>query len=160
MSKILAFDLATRTGWAQLDVVGVFEGWDSGVHDLLDADGAYWDERLEEFRGWATEVLSRSKPDLVVVEEPQFMKSRDAARVCYSLHHLLSDVVANHKYRQLDISPSRLKKWATGSGKAKKPAMLAAARKLTERNYAIPVRDHNEADAILLAAYGRKELGL
>lgn len=53
-------------------------------------------------------------------------------------------------------SPTTLKKFATGNGRAEKPAMLAAARELWPH---ASVRDHNASDALLLATAGAYRLG-
>ena len=55
----------------------------------------------------------------------------------------------------VEISPSSLKKYATGSGAAKKPAMIAAAAEL-----GAPGLNDDEADAFLLRHLGRDAYGL
>ena len=55
----------------------------------------------------------------------------------------------------VEIPPSSLKKYATGSGAAKKPAMQAAAAEL-----GASAANHDEADAFLLRHLGRAAYGL
>jgi Holliday junction resolvasome RuvABC endonuclease subunit len=147
VSSLLAYDLATRTGWCYQDA----EELTSGFFDLLDGGWAY---RLDHFTKVVYDQLVAWRPDAVVVEQPQFMRSRDAARVCYSLYQIVQELCAAREIPCLDAYAATIKKWATGSGKAKKPAMVAALRRLdpTWRG-----KDHNEADARLIALYCRSE---
>lgn len=155
-SNLLAFDLATRTGFAremQLWPGGM--DYASGKFDLLPKKHG-WPAQLMNWQGTMRDFLSGYPANTltVVAEEPQFMRSRDAARVCYSLWYVLQHECKSFKHKLVKVSPSTLKKWATGDGRAEKPAMVAAAQKFQPG-----VTDHNEADAVLLLAYGRS-LGL
>lgn len=51
----------------------------------------------------------------------------------------------------LECPPTKLKQFATGNGRAKKPEMVSACNKILNLN----IKDHNEADALLLSELGR-----
>lgn len=53
------------------------------------------------------------------------------------------------------VSPSALKRFATGDGRAKKPAMVAAAKRMFPE---ISVISDDHADALMLLLYARREL--
>jgi len=61
------------------------------------------------------------------------------------------------KIRIAVIAPPTLKVYVTGNGRAGKPEMLVAARKLWGDH--VLIGDHNEADAFGLAAMGAQSLG-
>ena len=54
------------------------------------------------------------------------------------------------------VHTTELKKWAAGSGRADKAAMVEACRRRSGRD----PRDDNEADAILIALWGAETLGM
>lgn len=54
----------------------------------------------------------------------------------------------------VEVGPSQLKRFATGNGSAKKPAMVARANEL-----GADTTDHNQADAFLLRHLGRMGVG-
>lgn len=55
----------------------------------------------------------------------------------------------------LEVSPTRLKKWATGKGNASKPAVVSALSHRYQREF----RSDNEADAFALAMLGLAATG-
>ncbi len=59
--------------------------------------------------------------------------------------------LGQHGYTYTDVPPASLKKWATSKGNADKGLMLATAI----RKYDYEGSSHDEADALLLAYYGR-----
>lgn len=152
----MALDLATTTGWCSHGLA-----LQSGIYKIPEK-AAYnhhknllWHERLQRFTAWFSNMAAVQDQDLVI-EKPGMFRSRDAARVCYSLHYIVKEVAKRYRIKVAEVTPGTLKKWATGNGRAEKPEMVAAACAKAGRE----VLDHNEADAILLAFYGREELGL
>jgi Holliday junction resolvasome RuvABC endonuclease subunit len=132
--RILALDMATKTGWAFWD--GRLVG--SGVVNLG-----------EENRERALYDLIRSNAtvDFVVVESPVSYKGRishgarldGAARLTCSLLGI----------GFMDVPNQVIKKHATGKGNAKKPDMIVAARE----RWGIEIIDDNHADALCLLGY-------
>lgn len=103
-------------------------------------------ERLDWFARGIDATLGRYAPDLVVVEG--YADHSPGIRSTIALAELggvLRLVVWRHGVDLAVVAPSQLKKWATGSGRADKDAMMAAA---AERG-ALPA-NHDEADAALL----------
>ncbi len=150
MSNLLTFDLATRTGWC-FSKHGNSDGLASGFFDL--PKKVKWHEALLFFSVKVFALIGKYEPDEVIVEKPQRFRNQDAARVAYSLYHSLKQ---EWPKKPVDVNGMTLKKWATGTGRAEKEQMVEAARART----GVAVVDHNEADAILLACYGREVLGL
>lgn len=160
---IVAFDLATRTGWAHLEraLERPYPRIESGYFDL-NANGGKdmrWGHKLRSGELWIRAAIPPLDPTVrVVIEAPQQFKSRDAARVCWGMYTLVHSVCADMRllHDPVEIPGPTLKKWATGSGKAKKPDMIKAAVYKSAR----AIKDHNEADAVLLALYAHQELKL
>lgn len=158
---IYAFDLATRTGWAKLGTTFGPTPVGSGWFDLKKSGADTWGGKLRVFDTWLRTVIPyKALAGRVVVEAPQQFKSRDAARVCWGLYTELCRVTDELGLQPpVEVSGPTLKKWATGSGKAKKPDMLKAANQIVPYGYQL-IKDDNEADAVLLAHYASEELGI
>jgi hypothetical protein len=139
--RILALDMATKTGWAFWD--GRLVG--SGVVNLG-----------EENRERALYDLIRNSPrastsgafaEFVVVESPVSYGGRishgarldGAARLTCSLLGI----------GFMDVPNQVIKKHATGKGNAKKPDMIVASRE----RWGIEIIDDNHADALCLLSY-------
>lgn len=155
MAEIIAFDLAKRTGWCHVGDGTMV----SSYFDMREVKKEGWAQQLV----WATSaiqsVLNRYNAALghglaVVVERPHGgFKNQDAARVLLSLLQILKE---ESPVKLNEVNPSTLKKWATGNGRAEKKDMIRSVYQRTM----LEIKDHNEADAILLALYGREVLGL
>ena len=95
--------------------------------------------------------------DLVVVEGPSFASQGNALHQMGGLWWLVA-----HRLHTLDIayrvaSPSQVKKYATGKGAGvDKDAVLLAVSK---RYPTADIANNNEADAVVLAAIGKRLLG-
>ncbi|GAG77260.1 unnamed protein product [marine sediment metagenome] len=142
-NSILAFDLATKLGWAfavlELPVVSGVQNfspnrWDgAGVRYLL-------------FRAWLNDTfLHDPLPDLVVYEEVPRHLGRAAAAV---YHGFLAELQAWGEKNEIPykgVPIATIKKFATGKGNANKEAMMEAAR---AKGWSF--EDDNEADALWL----------
>lgn len=95
---------------------------------------------------------------LVCVEGPSLaQKSQAGQHDRAGLWWLVVNTLITEGFIVVEVSPSSLKKYATGKGNASKDAVLAAVI----RRYidvAEPA-DNNQADALVLAAMGRRWLG-
>lgn len=147
--KILALDLATATGWAigfPSDLVPRF-----GTH-VLPSTGTNIGAFGVAFEDWLIGVLNAEQPEAVLYEQPSiFMKSQPATLIKLNGLAYHCETICNRLgfRRYYCVNPSQLKKYWTGSGKAKKPDMIAAARR---RGW--DVRDDNAADAAAAWAWG------
>lgn len=108
-------------------------------------------------------VFEDHKPDAVIIEDvlpgATRLKSKDAVYwlvVCSGLTYSLSSQYGASLHT---LVPTSLKKWATGSGIAKKPDMVIAANKRWGSvRPDIKPSQHNQADSELLASYYLEEL--
>jgi len=137
---IAAFDLATRIGWARgagdcLPLVG--------SHALSAAAGQIG-AFLSEFELWLAGRLTDWEPSLVIFESPapSSFNSIASTRKTQGLAGVLEMVCYRRNIEVREAAPATLKKALAGHGRAKKPAMVAAARA-----YGLPINFHDEADA-------------
>ena len=150
--KILALDLATRTGWA------IAEGGkllSSGTEDFAVRRGESAGMIFVRFRRFLLEMLSMAQPDLVGYEDPLFMGRSNAAarRILIGLATHAESICVE---RGVDFTPTHgatLKKYALGSaglkGRSKKLMVDAAAIVWPEHVFV----DDNESDACWLCDY-------
>lgn len=132
--KILALDVATKTGWCN----GVAGGtWDFSIKK--DESGGI---RLLRFKAKIKEVISLERPDIVVFERTAGHHKK-ALIVQAELHGVLKSVLDDESIEYKAYSATEIKKHATGKGNAGKPQMIQACIEKLGIN---PV-DDNHADA-------------
>ena len=146
--KILALDLAIRTGWALGDRHAYESGYES--FDLRRGDSPGW--RYLMFTRWAEQAI-RPELELVVYEQPFAMRSGQAAEIAMGFATRIQQRCAELSITHTAVVGSALKKWTTGKGNAKKPEMIEAVARRWRR-----VDDDNEADAVALLHYALDEL--
>ena len=129
-------------------------GWCIAENDTVTASGVY---HVEESGKSKSHGDTLSRIDLLITT---MVNHHEIGMIAYEMPHLrgsgsfilvkiigILDMIAyRHNSRIGQIHTRTLKKWATGSGKAEKHEMVAAAR-----NWVPGVHDDNEADAILVA---------
>lgn len=156
--RILALDLATRTGWAHSS--GPSGTWDLSVR--RDESGGM---RLVRFRGKLNEILQSMGGDmytrgidLVVFEAPGFVGPGQMAAAFQSeLQGVLKLWCEECGIQYRGYAPTQIKKHATGKGNASKASMILAARaKWPGKEPLIS----DEADALWLLDLAQKELGV
>lgn len=135
--KILALDLATKTGWAHSD-------GSSGVFELPEAQhrGARWNA----FACWLDRMLLEHPADLVVYEQAHH-RGGFATRFALALVTETERMAAWNNAEVRPYHSATIKKHATGNARAKKDEMLAAA---LDRNPSRLFQDDNEVDALFL----------
>jgi hypothetical protein len=162
MTLLLALDIATNTGWAcgnplahrvadgPLDIAsgGEWPKPNSGVRRAC-AAGASLGPALSGYAKMWGQVLERDRPTWVAYEAP-IMGGKAANQGTVRLLNGMIGTIARMCFDMgipppIENSNASIKKHWTGSGAAKKPDMVAAAR---ARGW--PVTDHNEADALAL----------
>ncbi len=143
--KILALDMGTKTGWA-------CDGM-SGVHTFDVKRGESPGMRFLRFRAWLREMVNDLVvPEVIVYEQPHH-RGGAATEVAYGFLTEVKTSAATNSIELMPVHSSTLKKWATGTGAAKKAQMIYEARR---RGY--DPKDDNHADACLLYEYAIEEL--
>lgn len=148
--KLLTLDLATKTGFAVGDISSG-ERPLSGVH-TLPSTGDDIGRFLLAFDKWLSDMIAFHKPETIVFEAPLFLaggKSNiSTARKLMCLAGMTEYFCSKHKVSCAECHVGTIKKYFTGSGSAKKPQMIAAAR---ARGF--EPKDDNEADALAIYFY-------
>ena len=149
--NLLALDLATRTGWAVSEDGRIT----SGVQTFDLRRGESPGMRYLRFRRWLPEVGARA--ELIVYEQTVQGPGSIAREIATGM---ATDVQAYCAERGIDHQPvwaSTLKKFVTGKGNAKKPAMYEHARARGWLEY-MTDGDDNEIDARCLLHYALSEI--
>jgi len=145
-TRILALDLATKTGWAHID-------GPSGVQSFALSRGESRGMLFLKFRGWLERIYRDAPFDVVVYEQPH-LRGGHATEVLAGMVGILQAWAAEHGVETAMRHSREIKTHATGNGNANKDAMIAAAK---ERGWS--PEDDNEADALWLLDLMKKELG-
>lgn len=145
MTKILALDLGTSTGWATGPsfISGVWNGKGS----RYEGGGM----RYLRFRAWLDEMLAMlGCIDVVFYEEVRAHKGVDAAHVYGGLLAQLTAWCEEKKIPYEGIPVATIKRHATGKGNSGKELMKKAASERVGRVFT----DDNEADAVCILFCG------
>lgn len=132
--KILALDIATKTGWRTQT--------SSGVWDLKPNRGESAGMRVVRFKSKVKELIELEGIDIVAYERPAGMH-KASIMVASEMVGVLMALCIEMRVQYASYSASEIKKFATGKGNANKEAMIKAAQEL---GFA-PI-DDNHADAI------------
>jgi crossover junction endodeoxyribonuclease RuvC len=143
--KILALDIATKTGWKTET--------SSGVWDLKPNRGESEGMRVVRFKSKVKEMIQMEGITLVSYERPAGMH-KASIMVASEMVGVLKDLCIELGVEMACYSASEIKKFATGKGNAKKEQMIEAAAKIGYNP-----KDDNEADAIHLYFLTKKDLG-
>ena len=146
--RILALDLATKTGWACN-----INGRHSGVQSFDLKRGESPGMRFLRCRAWLNQMLQLLGGIDLIAYEQAHHRGGAATACCVGLVTEVLAFAAEHGIETLPVHTGSLKKRSTGSGRANKDRMFKAAR---ERGWS--PEDHNEADAVLLLEYALAEL--
>jgi crossover junction endodeoxyribonuclease RuvC len=95
--------------------------------------------------------------DLVVVEGLAISRQTGQHLTRAGLWHLVMEQIDAHSIPWAEVSPTGLKRYATGKGNSPKDEVLAA---VVRRFPTVEVRGNDEADALVLAAMGADHLGV
>jgi len=138
---VLALDVASTTGWARFQgeevTSGIVKLRQRTAKKVREPRGA----KFSQLRAWLDE---QEIPDQLVIERAGHFKSAAAAETIHGLLAIVEAWAYDHAIPLEYLSPTTVKKYATGSGNADKAAMIAAAR---ERWPGVELADDNEADA-------------
>lgn len=148
--NILAIDPGSLCGWALLTHGNV----ESGVQDFTLKRGESKGMRFFNFRTWIARMLRRAKIDLVIYEQAH-LRGGAATDVGVGFTTRIQEECDMCDVKYTPIHSATLKKFATGSGRANKELMLGKARE----KWGDLIEDHNEADALWILEWARKEYG-
>jgi Holliday junction resolvasome RuvABC endonuclease subunit len=143
--KVLALDIATKTGWKTETA--------SGVWDLKPNRGESEGMRVVRFKSKVKEMIELEGITLVSYERPAGMH-KSSIMVASEMVGVLKDLCISKGIELACYSATEIKKFATGKGNAGKPQMIEACVKLGYN----PI-DDNEADSIFLYLLTIKDLG-
>lgn len=139
MTDILALDLGTQCGWARTRPRRLLSGvWS------LSPDGDGHAGRIAKFQRALIAVTPR--PVLIVYEEAMSHKGTRAAHIFGHLEGKLLEYAVWAGIPVEALTPSQVKKHATGKGNADKEMMVAAANEKWRME--ILVSHHDQADAL------------
>ena len=146
--SLLVFDLGANTGWAARGADGILT---SGVKHFPLVRGDSQGMRFLRFKSWLLEMLHLTRANVIAFESAiAFHKSMYAGQLANGLAGIMQVVVAEAHLECLAITPSELKRFATGKGNAKKDKMVEAARKLYPD---VKIESDDEADALLALSF-------
>ncbi len=144
--NIITFDLGSSMAYAHN-----LDGFPHVEHKTF--PGSRVERAAATFTWLEARLENDAERDTVVVFERPFARGRDATRCLWGLANSIEVLAQLNGLPVVDIDPSSIKKWATGSGKADKPAMIAAAQRLGYQG-----DNEHEADAFLLLLYAEANL--
>lgn len=145
---ILALDIATKTGWVLMQDDGTIV--DSGTWNFSKKTKDHDFARLEHFRDTLNQIKTAfPQISTVVWERVDFCKFTIAHAVHNQLLAVLMLWVADHSIKYSNYGVQEIKKYATGTGKAKKEDMLQAA--IDKWGNTFDGCDDNEIDALWVA---------
>ena len=142
--KILALDVATKTGWKTSTA--------SGVWDLKPNRGESSGMRIVRFHSKVKELIELENIDIVAYERAGGM-FKGAIIVESEMIGALILLCMKKNIEMACYSATEIKKFATGKGNAKKEAMIEAAKELGYNP-----KDDNEADAIHIYRLCEKDI--
>ena len=148
---VIGLDCATKTGWAIFKDGVLLE---SGVQDFTKQRGETNGLMFLRFRNWLNALVAQAgqgvKPEgMLIAYERAHFRGGAATEIGVGLQTRVQEKAASEGVEAAPVHTGTLKKWATGSGAAGKPAMIEAAKKFMARD---PISD-DEADAVLVGAW-------
>jgi len=148
---ILGIDPASKTGWCLMRSGRVYE---SGTQDFTKSKGESNGAVYLRFRTWLKSLLSNHQIKIVVYEYT-YSRGQAAEEILTNLRGRIQEECTVLSVEFAAVPATTLKKWATGKGNAKKDQMMARAVAYLGR----PPIDDNEADAVMVSAWGHEEYG-
>lgn len=148
---VIGLDLSLKaTGIAHVD------GSTEVFRPRADPAVNYGLDRVDEIRDRILAVLAGYDDIELVMIEGLAYAAHDSSRQLAMLAGVIRMALYDAGHPFLTVTPNQLKKYATGSGKASKEAVVDAAQKrLRYDGY-----DNNEADALWLRAMGWELVGI
>lgn len=149
MRKVLGLDLSfTSSGYYFLE-----EGKESTVHGCITTKPADFStdlHRIDHIANIILDLIKEHKPDIVAIEDFYVGRVSFSATKIISLGSIVRYLILKTGTPFILIAPSQLKKFATGSGVAKKDNMLLSVYK----KYKFETKYNDVADACIAANFG------
>lgn len=146
--KILALDLATKTGWALLASGITSSGVVSFANGTKKAASKHAGGPFSRCDAWMFEqLLNGGLPDVIIYEEVYRWMSQHAANSYNGYRAMMISNASLLGVRCIGYSPPTIKKHFTGRGNANKSAMIAEARRKWPTLHII---DDNQIDALAI----------
>lgn len=142
--KVMGVDPSTHTGLVVLK--GPIRLY-SYVVEYPDLKGY---KRLQSIANEVCACASKYQPDLIYIERP-ITGGKFNAQIQMYLAALVRDRLYTNGFPWYDVSPTTLKKWTTGKGKATKDMMMNSVKE----RWGFITQDNNLADAYALAKLGQ-----
>jgi Holliday junction resolvasome RuvABC endonuclease subunit len=146
--RFLALDLATSTGWATN-----YPAVESGTQVFDVKRGESPGMRYLRFRAWLESMISACQPEVLVYEQTH-QRGGAATEIAAGLATRVQEMAAQHGLQHVALHSSSLKKHATGSGRAGKPEMMAAASTFYPGQV---IRTDDQGDALCLLHWAIEE---
>ena len=158
-TEVIGIDPATHCGFAHSLGSGV---WDLSPDTAAPSKGRVSEPEWArcgklgmELDSMAFTVSLQDCPVVVFCESAQgFTRFPHTLRIGHELRGVIKQYCFYYGWKYVEVPPTTLKKWATGSGKASKGDMIEAANVYANG----VVTSDDEADAILLRQYGLDQL--
>ena len=154
--RLLALDLSTHVGWAffaHRKATPLLGTWDAPPRAKSARD--HYGPMFVDFEKWLAHMLSDHRPHILAFEAPilprtrVFQKQR-AIRMSYGFAASTEKVAHLERLRCVECHPSTVKVALAGNGKAKKPAMIAAA---VSRDFIVATEHEADACGVALVAF-------
>lgn len=157
---VIGIDLSlTSTGLAAMNAQG------DAFTDLVTSTGTNADtvaqtaDRISRLADQIVGKIDTIDPPLVLIESAFFSTRADtSAHRRAGLWWAVVTALRHHGHAPVAVSPSQVKKWATGTGNASKEKVLIRATSVWGEGVLAEGRD-DRADALVLAAIGSHRLG-
>ena len=154
--NILAIDPGTRLGWALQE--GRYAKPIFGLQKFEIARDESPGMRWLRFRSWLIEIEKHSGGIDVIYHERPHHRGGAATAVLEGFVSHLQSFAADNNIEIKAVHSGTIKKFSTGKGNAGKPEMIAAAQRFYPDEP--PITDDNIADALMLLALARREIGI
>lgn len=142
--SFLGLDPSTRTGWCLLHGDGTYTAGETYFRDRQGMD------RALAFSDWLAQFLQANEVDTITIEGYGFANAHTLVPLV-EIGTMFRMVARLSEVPYVEIPPTVLKKFCTGTGNAKKEVIIREVF----RKWGFEAKTNNEADAFVLAHIGR-----
>jgi Holliday junction resolvasome RuvABC endonuclease subunit len=150
--RLLALDLSTHVGWAffaHRAAKPLLGTWHAPERANRDDFGPMF----VAFERWLGHMLIEHRPHVLAFEAPilpRDLRRAHAIRMSYGFACMTERTATVARLRCVECHPSTVKVALAGNGRAKKPAMIAAA---VRRDFAVATEHEADACGVALVAF-------
>jgi crossover junction endodeoxyribonuclease RuvC len=160
VKSVVGLDLSlTGTGVGIVDRSGDVRLFTVSSKGKKDDDLLTRSVRLERLATGILQYVAAADPELAVIEGPSMASKFGHPHDRSGLWWLVVHTLHTRGLTVVEVPPSNRMMYATGKGNAAKDAVLTAVVRRYQHLVAEPIEDNNTADALVLAAMGRRHLG-